>query len=77
MTWIALISGLIKIVSGLIGWAHESKLITLADAQAAASQMKAEADALQQANQVREKVRADLSVNPDGLRAGDPWKRKD
>jgi Zn-dependent protease with chaperone function len=75
MTWLTVIATVLGIVSSIISYLKERKLIDAAIAEVVANNLKASLDEIQRANKVRDAVRADLAANPDKLRAPNPDSR--
>lgn len=75
MSWLAVIGGLISIVSTVVAYLKDRQAISAATAEAVAAQLKGAMDEIQFAQEVRDAIRADIAANPDKLRAPDPNSR--
>jgi hypothetical protein len=75
MVWtiLGLISGFMKLATGLLSWAHDRQIIDGAQAEVTAKNLKEQANATHIAVQAREAVRADAAAGrvPDD----DPFQR--
>jgi hypothetical protein len=75
MSWASILLALIKAVGALATYLHDNKLISAGQSIEAASALKAQHDALNKANAVREAVRADLARHPDKRLSDDGFRR--
>ena len=55
LSWLALVSGLIKLANSLVGWMEKRKLITSGETQAIAKGMETTLNAISKANSIRRK----------------------
>jgi len=74
---ISLITTILSVVKLLIQWSANRGLLDAGAAQAALNGVEETDNAIKQATDARQRVRADLAVHPDGVREPDEFQRKD
>lgn len=75
MSWASIILGILKVVGALTTYLHENKLISAGQSIEIANVLKAQHDAMVEANKIREAVRADLAKHPDTIMRDDGFRR--
>jgi len=72
---LSLVSALLGLLNGLVGYFRDKKMIDGAIAQTVSVNLQAALDEIQTATKVRDEVRATAAANPDSLRGPDPNSR--
>ena len=77
MSWLALLSNLIAVISWLINYAKERKLISEGETRALALLLNKEADAIAKADKARAEASANNAVIPESSSLPDDGFRRD
>lgn len=75
MSWASILLALAKAVGALTTYLNDRQLISAGQAMEVASALKAQHDALERANAIRESVRGDLAKHPDSVMRDDGFRR--
>ena len=75
MSWPAIIQTALGIITAVLGYLRERRLIDGALAQAVSSHLKGALDEIAKANAVRDSVRIGAAVHPERLRDDDGFRR--
>ncbi len=77
MSWLGLITAILKVVVGLTNWLHDQKLIDAGTNAAIVKGMQDADEAIDRAKKARELVRADVAAGNDPRLRDDEFKRPD
>ena len=72
---LSLVSALLGLLNGLVGYFRDKKMIDGAIAETVSANLRAALNDIQTATKVRDAVRAAIAANPSMLRASDPDSR--
>lgn len=75
MSWVSLFLALVKMVAAIGGYLREKQLLDAGTQRALAALLREQADEMQKAAAIREKLDADLAAHPDKLRDDDGFRR--
>ncbi len=77
MSWLALITALVKVVGALANWMHDQKMIDAGTNAAIVKGMQDADDAISRAKKARDLVRADIARDGDSRVRDDGFRRPD